>query len=388
MITCTFIGADQYDLDLYEKIEAAVKDMVSKADEIEFLFYRRTEIFYHLCFWAVLKAKSLFPHKKIIMTLIMKNHDSKEEPFLEKWAKLPIWAFDQIVPVIPSPAERPVASIWSKIERSMIRRSDYVIASCYPELHGSDYRLLEFARNRRHVRTLNLLNDKTTDYIRAAIKTLPTSEREIIEKINAGHHYTSLAQSAGISVTAIHTKESRGHWKLRKLLAERLEQARIKQGPAPHGICGVLISNGITAQRDEVRNRLYEISNYLMKSIGISAFMMEQNDLLSYNMDPLSRFRDDFELTVVTHDSTLQKRYDYSYIKQLPIDSEVKPMWARYFRGIQEILKRSEYMICYFSGSTAMDLRIRRRMEKQKGLMIIDLGNTPHIADPQPLERF
>ena len=78
MITCTFVGTNQYDLDLKKKIDEAVKTIISKGDEIEFLLYRRIEVFYQLCFMAVLRAKHLFPHKKIPMTLIVEQGKTED----------------------------------------------------------------------------------------------------------------------------------------------------------------------------------------------------------------------------------------------------------------------------------------------------------------------
>lgn len=51
MTTCTFVGSEVYDLDLYERLQGAVEEAVREAEEVEFLFYRRGAAFSHLCYW-------------------------------------------------------------------------------------------------------------------------------------------------------------------------------------------------------------------------------------------------------------------------------------------------------------------------------------------------
>lgn len=390
MLTCAFVGTNQYDLDLKEKIQAAVKSIIEKNDEVEFLFYRRTEDFYLLCFMAVLKAKQMFPRKKITMTLIVEQGKTEDCFLMTKLRKLPRWAFDKITPVRQSPEDmKPSASPWKKIEREMVIRSDYVIACCYPELHDSEYELFKYTLRQRHVSVINLVNAETTDIIKEAIKTLPSIERSIVEKINEGCTYRAVASEAGISTAAIRTKEGRGRKRLRARAKEYLKKEQIKQEPMESTTCSIIFPGGPTAEPDEIITRFRQITDILIDKMGVSKFVIEQSNCPSRCMSVLF-YKDNLELTVVTHYinqagkdlDEIEKRYLPPFTKFINIDPGVKPLWARYLRGIQAMLEHSEYVVCNLGGTSTMSDRISRRIEKQRGITVIDLGKSPCVIEP------
>ena len=289
---------------------------------------------------------------------------------------------------------KPSASPWKKVERKMVIQSDYVIACCYPELHDSEYELFRYTMHRRHVSVLNLLNAETTDFIKDATKKLPPIERSIVEKINEGCTYRAVASAAGISIAAIRTKESRGRKRLRERTRERLKQEQIKQGPMAPKLCSIILPGGPTSEPDEIKKRFQQIADILIDIMGVSAFMIEQSNCPSRCMSLLFQ-KEELELAVVTHYSeqavtdwdAIEKRYIPPFTKVLNIDPGVKPVWARYLRGIQAMLERSEYVICNLDGTSTISDRISRRIEKQKGITVIDLGKSPCVTDPlQPDE--
>lgn len=181
MITCTFVGTARYDLDLGERIQAALKLVISKGENIEFFFYRKTEEFYHICLFEVLKAKHLYPRKKITVTLFVKEGDKDTcSPCMRQY-ELPKCVFDKIIPVRFGRENKASALYpWKIIERNMVRQSDYVIACSYPELHDGEHELFGYSAHQRNVHVINLLNEETSGFIRDCVKGLPAKELAVV----------------------------------------------------------------------------------------------------------------------------------------------------------------------------------------------------------------
>lgn len=381
MVTCMFIGSSQFDFDLYEKIQTAVEKVISKDDEIEFLFYRKAMKFHCLCFLAVLKAKHQFSNKKITITLIAT--DINEERLTEtKLLGPPIWAFDKIAPILNTKDIKQTANLWNKIERKMVRESNYVIACCYPELRDIQYNLYTYALSQQHNLVFNLIDEKTTEFIQETIKTLPQDERFILEQINAGCTFASMAKNTGISASTIKFKDGRGRKRLRYSVINQLKKEQIDHGEMVSKVCSIISLNESANEPNETTIRFQEIINFLAKSINVTAFMLRPNDIISIK----KRFpnRENLELTIVTHFhediGAIQKRYVPPFAKILNMVTEVKPVWARDLFCIKAMIAQSEYVICSLGEKSAMSDYITRHLKTQKGIAVLDLEKSPYIS--------
>lgn len=386
MTTCTFIGSNQYDLNLYERIQIAVKDIVSKENEIEFLFYRRTMKFYHFCFLAVLKMKHQFPNKSITLTLF--TNDIKEEnPIGIKPIWPPTWAFDKIIPISFNDNTIKSGCIWNKIERKIIQECNYVIANCYPELHGIEYNLFKYASNQTHIFISNITEKETIDFIKETINKLSFDERHILEQIDAGCTYTDLAKNMCMSKYLVKAENYRVRKYLRNHVMKRFQEYNV-HSESPSNICSIISLNKSSSESYEIHRRLQTIIDFLTESINITTFMIMPTDFLA--MNKLSKKESNLELIIVTHSSEpieldsgyIQKQHHVPpYAKMMYIDTELKPMWARDLFITKSMIAQSDYVICNLNGTPAMNDRIRRYIVKQKNIAVIDLQKTPYISN-------
>lgn len=387
MITCTFIGSKQYDFNLYDKIQEAVENLISKDNEIEFLFYRKTLKFYQFCFLAVLKSKYQFPNKKITLTLI--TDDIEEEKLLEiNSLGLPTWAFDKFTPILLSKKSQdwPIC-LWNRIERKMVQKSNFVIAYCYPQLHDVEYSLYKYALNQKQVIVSNLIEKKTTNFISESIKTLPYNDRNILEQIDAGCTYAALARGSNVSISAIKQIDSHGRQRLRNRIKRQFQQDKKEHSEMSLKVCSIISINKYSYDTYEINRKFNATINYLTEIADVSTFMINKGDCLA--MKTLFSNKANLELCIVTHLredadidwNAIQKQYIPPFTKVINIDSNLKPMWARYLFSIKTMIAQSDYVICNLNGSSAMNDRIRRHIKKQKGVTVIDISQSPYISN-------
>lgn len=390
MTTCTFVGSEVYDLDLYERLQGAVEEAVREAEEVEFLFYRRGAAFSHLCYMAALRAKRLYPRKKISLTLLVRAGEAKTEDLYGwMWRELPCWAFDRVAPVRMEPGEAERSACpWKRIERWMVRRSDVVIGSCYAGLRDGGYELLRYAAHRRNVRTVNLACGETESFIREAVQKLPPAERSIVEQIDAGRTFRAIAQEAGVSPAAIHVKADRGRRRLRKMAGERLKRMRGKRKADVPAVCGVLLPDGVMGGE-----RFRQMAEILAVDLDVRAFMTLRGSCAPERM--FSRFHGRaLEWTVVTHDPELAREAEdaragqsaLSPVRYLYVEAEGKPAWARTLRAVRAVLERCDYLICDMRALPGV--RVRRSVEGQRGVTVIDLGNAPRVLEPRAMDAW
>lgn len=387
MITCMFIGSYVYDLNLYEKLQTAVGNVIAKDNAIEFLFSRRSIEFYYLSFWVVLKSKCQFPNKKITMTLITK--DNYEENLLQSGIKLfgiPVWAFDKIIS-ISLDKEQPLKQ-WNKLERKMICESNYVITHCYSELHGVEYNLLKFVMNQRNLIVINILNRETADFINETIKMLPSNNRLILEQINLGHTYVSLARATNVSISSLKTNDYNCRKHIRSQILNKLKLEQIEQKKILSGKCSIILPDSSTNKLDTIRLRLKESIRFLIESMNVTSFMITPSDCLNY-INHLFSNRKELDLTVVTcfleHNEEEQNPINMYQIPRFAeiqnINYNVKSKWARYLFSIKTMIAQSEYVICNFSGTTPLEDQIRSYIKKQNDITVIDLGKSSYTTE-------
>lgn len=378
-----FIGSSIYDPNLYEDIQREVENVIAKDNEIEFLFSRRALEFYYLSFWAVLKSKHQYPDKKITMTLI--TMDKYEEKLLSSGIRLfgiPTWIFDKIIPV-PN-AEKQSVKYWNKLERKMVCRSNYIITHCYPEFHSIEYNLFKYSMNQKNVTVTNLLSDETQNCINKTIKLLSKSERLILEQINSGYTYASLARDANVPVSTIKAKYHNGRKLLKLQVLNNLHLEQIEHKKTIPGKCSIILPDCPINESDTVRLRLQEIIHFLTTGMDVTSFMITPCNCLTYVKD-LFINASKINLTIITSFTEQaksefnmnNKQYFSAFAKVQNINYNVKSNWARYLFSIKSMIEQSEYIICNLSDTTHLENRIKRYINKQKNITVINLGNSP-----------
>ena len=382
VVKCTFIGTRQYDLDLYGKIQAAVKKVLSKGEETEFLFYQTTGEFHALCFAALLEAKPRYPNKKVTAALVGRQ-GVKEG--------IPSFLFDKTIPAAPgTESVRQSARRWKQTAREIIRGADYVIACCYPELRGREYELLRYAAHQRGVSVLNLLDAQTTEFLRKQIESLPSVERSIVEAVDAGCSYSALARTMGISAAAVRARDGRSRRRLRACAVERMEGRRMERGPAAPLVCSIILPGRRGGELEEQKNRLRQAMGFLVRRLDVSTFLVEQSNCPMWGFSQPHEGGMRVELVVVTH-YTLRDEVDWDAVRRryLPpftdlmnIDPETNIRWVRYLRTVKAMLARSAFVICNVAGASPCDGRIRRCIERRRGIKILDIGRPQDIARP------
>lgn len=385
MIKCSFVGSYQYDLDLYEKIQTEIKNIISKDNRIEFLFYRTSPDFYCLCFWAVKKAKQQFPSKRITISLI--SRQSEQDIHANQYMYFPgSWAFDKIIPVSESKKNSTShCNIWDKIERKIVQESNYIIAYCYPNLHNTDYSLYKYSLNQSHISLINLANKETSFFIKQSIKSLP--QQHILEQINSGCTYTSLAKSTGVTAYSIKSQDSKGR-RLLRLKMNQLRKKLIEHSNIPTKVCSIISLVNDTNNSTILYARISNVLHSLIHDMNVASFMLEQ-DNLSLNMNYLTQISEEMELTVVTYtnhksEMDIYERFDFPKTKIINLDTGVKPIWAKRLSSIKFMISHCDYVICNLSENTTLNNRIRSYLQKHKNITVIDIGNLPDISK-QPL---
>lgn len=388
-VTCSFLGhSELYDLGLFNRIKQTLYSIVRKNGKIEFLFQNDYHPFYFLCLAAVLEAKARFSHKSVTITFIGEKNELPD-----RWLNIlrghlfPPCVFDRQI-VLPTTDGTKFVQEWKKTDREIIRLSDYLICYVYPDLGDSFNDLYKFAVRQSKTTLLNLADTETVQFIRESVTQLNTIQQYIINELKNGKSYSSIGKALGITGQGARGKDHKGRKLLRTLAREHFNQQCAADGPIPPAACTVLMPNTADKLTPEEEDIFKGIIYFLMRQLHVSTFLVEQNNVYSSYVRLLRRITEGaVRIVVATHFITPElvdwesviHRYVPPYDEVLNIDPQVKMRRAQYFRTLDAIMMRSEYIVCKLGAAYSKNVGLEKKIAKHKHLKIFDLSNPQEL---------
>lgn len=388
-VTCSFLGhSELYDLGLFDRIKQAVFNVVRKNNEIEFLFQNNYYPFYFLCLAAVLEAKVRYPHKSVTVTFI-----GEETELPDKWLNIlsgelfPPCVFDRRI-VLPTTDGTNFVRVWKKADREIVRLSDYLICYVYPGLGDSLDDIYKFAVRQSGTTLLNVTTAKTTLFIKESMTQLSATQQFIIHELENGRSYGSIGKTLGITGQGVRGKDHKGRKLLRTLARDQFNQQCVTDGPIPPVACTVLMPNTADKLEPDAENAFRGIIYFLIRQFHVTTFLVEQNNVYSSYVWLLRRITaGKARIVVATHFVTpelvdwesVKHRYVPPYDEVLNIEPEVKMRRAQYFRTLDAIMKRSEYIVCKLDSVYSKNMSLKKKIVKHKHLKVFNLSNPQEL---------
>lgn len=189
---------------------------------------------------------------------------------------------------------------------------------------------------------------------------------------------------------AVRARDGRSRRRLRAGAVERMEGGRMERGPAAPLVCSIILLGRRGGELEEQKNRLRQAMGFLARRLGVSTFLVEQSNSPMWGFSQPHEGGMRVELVVVTH-YTLRDEVDWDAVRRryLPpftdlmnIDPETNIRWVRYLRTVKAMLARSAFVICNVAGASPCDGRIRRCIERRRGIKILDIGRPQDMARP------
>lgn len=388
-VICSFLGhSEMYDLGLFDRIKQTLYSIVRKNSKIEFLFQNDYHPFYFLCLAAVLEAKARFSHKSVTITFIGENN---EPPY--RWLNIlngqlfPPCVFDRQI-VLPTTDGTKFVQAWKRTDREIIRLSNYLICYVYPDLADSFNDLYKFAVRQSKTTLFSVASTETAQFIRESVTRLTTIQQYIVCELENGKSYSSIGKALGITGQGARGKDHKGRKLLRTLARERFNQQCVADGPIPPAACTVLMPNTADKLTPEEEDVFKGIIYFLMRQLHVSIFLVEQNNVYSSYVWLLRRITEGAaRIIVATHFmaselvdwESVTHRYVPPYDEVLNIDPQVKMRRAQYFRTLDTIMKRSEYIVCKLDSAYSKNVGLKKKITKHKHLKIFDLSNPQEL---------
>ncbi|MCI9414529.1 MAG: hypothetical protein HFJ79_05040 [Clostridiales bacterium] len=390
MTTCYFLGHENpYDLDLFQRIKGAVNSIVIKEDSINFIFYR-TGVFFSYCLAAVLEAKQTYPKKTILMTRVTEdNEEDEERKLMLNCYQLPRCVFDKIFhPLAEKEVDKATVKYWKRVERTLIRQSKYLICYHYPKLRDFFSDTFSLVVKQPDLQIINLASEETTYFVQEAVNHLPISEKTVIEKVDQGYTMKNLADEAGVTVTAIRAKDTRGRMRLRALASERYQRQQGLQGFVPF-TCAAVLPVSSRKMGSPVISNLRCVMSFLIRSFNVRTFLIEQNDCPSALVGELKwlTIMEGVKLVVATHFASQADADQWSmengYIPPIctimNFDPDTRVKRLQYLKTIAEMMNRSQFLICAVDEENPMNNGIQQCIKKHKNTILFDIQQSTQI---------
>lgn len=211
-----------------------------------------------------------------------------------------------------------------------------------------------------------------------------------MEAIDAGCPYAALARAVGISAAAVRARDGGSRRRLRADTLERLERGQMERCPAAPLVCSIILLGRRGGELEEQKNRLRQAVGFLMRRLGVSTFLVEQSNSPMWGFSQVHEGGMQLELVVVTHYApqdgvdwdAVRRRYLPPFTDVINIDPETNIRWVRYLRTVKTMLARSAFVICNLDGASPGEARIRRCIERRRGVKMLDIGRSQDMARP------
>ena len=262
MAVCSFIGHNKvYDVDMDARLQAAVEQVVSENETVEFLFYsHRSEDFYNACLLAALQAPSQHP-EKVTITVVQ----------FEGWERqIPSCMVDrEISPQLPEINGR--KKTYAQQFQWTMQSSTHLIRYVYKTLYEMGMPVIR-ANDRKRMKIIDITSPETEQAIIENSKLIKEREQVIFNAVNNGCSHKEAGKLLGISHEGARRLLYEGSKTIRKNLIRR-RLTLMKTLKVGQRACGLFALGEPTY---EAMQTFKELAEFLISSLGIRKFYIEQ----------------------------------------------------------------------------------------------------------------
>ena len=380
MVKCLLWGPDRnYEPDLYERLDNAIRKVIAENDEVEFLFIKN-DSFSNFAFPIAYTVKSEVTEKKVVLTKICSSVEDTT-PMLKRcgwWGDrfnmidIPPFLFDKLLIISCSESSASPGYAGNKKKRKALREADILISSYYPIIAGHERQFYEYA-NRHNITLLNVANPETEKFIKEQISTLPDKEKMIITGLMNGRTLDDLAKEYGVTYKTIHEWVKKGEITLRHRAFARAYKATQKSGEIEsEKRCTVIVhpENGAF-----LKERLIVAEKFLKcyfcenVSFQIEASSYAKSDI--FLSTEYTVFTNYDESNTAAIEAT-RKSFPHNNIINMP--PELKGKRAQYLHTLKKLLRVSHFVIFYLPEENSLNKAVRELCSCSPALLI-DLSN-------------
>ena len=267
MAVCSFLGHNGgydkegiYDVDIQDRLRAAVDRVVNKNNTVEFLMYQRGP-FFDRCLLAVLEAKTRYPGK-VTVSVVVDGETKIGHDY-------PPCIVDKMVPLpLALPVGNNVAQSYKSAVRFLIQQSTHLISCLYEPLLDTENLLLYSARRKKDLEIIDISNEQTVEAILEFATQLPDKEQLVFQKLNGGCTLKEAGALLGVGPERVRQIKVAAFHKLRKALEHRYYWAEKERNPPALTCC--IVSTGTATYE---RLRMFEkLLRFIMERYGIIQF--------------------------------------------------------------------------------------------------------------------
>ncbi len=381
LIICSFWGHQTlYDLDLADRVQNAIAQVVAQDDEIEFRLFS-TGSFAPICLSAAMEAKQRYRNKRISLVLIR-----MPRPDTAAWADStdplpPLCAFERILQTAPCHNAQEAL----QVIHHLLRQSHYLIRYWYAAL--SEPQLLQLSIP-AHCRVLDLADAQTAQAITDDYCQLSEAERLVVEATDRGLSLSAACTQLHLSLSITRQLHHAARQKLRFTALSRMARQFIANGPDSHKTCGVLSLRTTDEIAPALLDAFSQIVQFLILRLHVTHFLVEQTQcftVFGQHLCGIAQTFPEVEVTAVTHypdlEPTAWQQVRASYWPQFQRVQNLPPntrsIRAQHLRTGKAIVDRSDYLICELGRSTGIAPHIEKYVYSNRHVKIWDLGHRP-----------
>lgn len=383
MVICSFLGNETiYDTKVRGRLMEAVERVVEENDAVDFwLYIRGSSIlknthFIVACCEAVTEVKKRWPNKIILLTLIGRSDRSRD-------MEIPICLVDRVITApdfFPRQDVQDFSSVPKKIQRWIMKQSEYIICYVYKSFYEIENQLLTSARA-SGATLYDVTDPDTAAAIVDSYRLLKERERFILKCRDEGQSLKEIGEQLGITGNGVREAERYACYKLRVMALER--KAKLEEQPETD-VCGIF---GLGKETEESIEVFRQALEYLIKKCHVTRFLI----LWEYCSGPYMRvlkemsYKDrTIRLVAVTHfsrpeDMSEERKREIRFSLCPPchdtenIDTRADRRRSQVLRASKALIDRADYCICSLAGNP-LEENLRKYIEKRRKPVILDLS--------------
>lgn len=371
MAVCSFIGhGDVYDADMELRLQAAIEQVLSENEAVEFLLYSvLNEEFFNYCLMAALRIRSQHPGKVTITLAQFESHERR----------IPSCMIDRVIsPKLPEQKSKDNALTYKHKLRWIIQNSSHLICCIYDKLYDSNMQALKAAGKR--LKIIDISNPETEQAIMESSAVLMSEKEQIIfHAINDGSTLIEAGKLIGVSRERAKQILQQGCRTIGKGLKARCLALKKASKCRQERTCGLFALGKPTY---ETMLHFKFIIDFLISSFGVKDFYVEQSYVHSGFMFALtvSSYRELIHITaeiggtLPAGDNNAPDNMERLFC---PPCGAVICVGCADTRGdfgvIADMIERTDFCICDLSAADNAD-EIRAYAAQAERAVLLDMG--------------
>lgn len=387
MAICSYVNsAEVFDIDLESKITDAIENMLQENDSMEFLCYSGGSVdstFMQIYVPAVLLAKQRHPEKEVLLVGLIEK-DQKGNAKHSPLDFFPENVFDKILEFTPKNFSDNNASSFHLFIKAIIRHSDYFLSHLYSSFHYTEETYLNYVKSKKNIKIYDLTNPETTAFIQQSYKSLPEKKQEFHEALESGKTIQDIAAAYNMSPNAVKAQLNYGSRELHRLAKQRYW--KMLREDSSTLTCGILLLGNEEAASFDFSQAFYNAAQSIMVRSRDARFLIADGlcapvfQMLLHQM-LRSKYAVNTTVKIVTtepEDMSDQNMPPISPFDKLIVSSSSPGAELSSVEQVyQEILKRSDVLICSLSSASPLLPEIKKAISTYKNLCVYDLSHKP-----------